>query len=85
MYSNCVWNIGNEIPPDKNGEDKQIHDSFKENLSDGIHVVQSCIKSEFKEENIEYHPASIASNPDTETSTIVHSEHSGDINLTHDF
>ena len=85
MESNGVWNIGNEITPDKNGEDTPIHDSIKPKLSDGIHVVQPCIKSEFKEENIKYHPASIASNQDTETSTIAHSEHSGNINLTHDF
>ena len=85
MESNCVWNIGNEITPDKNGEDAQIHGSIKPNLSAGIHVFQPCIKSEFKEENIKYHPASIASNQDTETSTIALLEHSGNINLTHDF
>ena len=85
MESNRAWNIEIEITPDKNGEDTPIHDSIKPKLSDGIHVVQPCIKSEFNEENIEYHPASIASNQDTETSTIAHSEHSGNINLTHDF
>ena len=85
MESNGVWNIGNEITPDKNGEDAQRYDSISPNLSDGVHVVQPCIKIEFKEENIEYHPSSIASNQDSETSTIAHSEHSGNINLTHDF